>query len=66
MRENSTLSWVGVQSVIVTFRGHKHLFFMLSLSGNTQGDVIAVFNSTSRYQDDVLNIDNQYFEQVVT
>ena len=39
---------------------------MLSLSGNTQGDIIAVFNSTSRYQDDVLDIDNQYFEQVVT
>ena len=37
---------------------------MLSLSVNdNQTDVIEAFNSTSRYLDDLLNIDNPYFEQ---
>ena len=31
---------------------------LLSLSENTQSDVIEAFNSTSRYLDDLLNIDN--------
>ena len=31
---------------------------MLSLSGNNQVDVVEAFNSTSRYIDDLLNIDN--------
>ena len=39
--------------------------FMLSLSANNQSDVIEAFNSTSRYLDDLLNIDNPYFEQMV-
>ena len=39
--------------------------FMLSLSDNNQTDVIEAFNSTSRYLDDLLNIDNLYFEQMV-
>ena len=39
--------------------------FMLSLSDNNQTDVIEAFNSTSRYLDDLLNIDNPYFEQMV-
>ena len=39
--------------------------FMLSLSDNNQADIIEVFNSTSRYLDDLLNIDNPYFEQMV-
>ena len=38
---------------------------MLSLSDNSQADIIEVFNSTSRYLDDLLNIDNPYFEQMV-
>ena len=37
--------------------------FMLSLSD--QADIIKAFNSTSRYLDDLLNIDNPYFEQMV-
>ena len=37
--------------------------FMLSLSVNNQSDVIEAFNSTSIYLDDLLNIDNPYFEQ---
>ena len=37
---------------------------MLSLSGNDQADVVEAFNSTSRYLDDLLNIDNPYSEQI--
>ena len=32
--------------------------FMLSLSDNNQTDIIEAFNSTSRYLDDLLSIDN--------
>ena len=39
--------------------------FMLSLSDNNQTDIIKVFNSTSKYLDDLLNIDNPNFEQMV-
>ena len=39
--------------------------FMLSLPDNNQADIIEAFNSTSRYLDDLLNIDNPYFEQMV-
>ena len=39
--------------------------FMLSLSDNNQTGIIEAFNSTSRYLDDLLNIDNPYFEQMV-
>ena len=38
---------------------------VLSLSDNNQTDIIEAFNSTSRYLDDLLNIDNPYFEQMV-
>ena len=38
---------------------------MLSLSDNNQTDIIEAFYSTSRYLDDLLNIDNLYFEQMV-
>ena len=37
---------------------------MLYLSDNNQTDIIEAFNSTSRYLDDLLNIDNPYFEQM--
>ena len=39
--------------------------FVLSLSDNNQTDIIEAFNSTSRYLDDLLNIVNPYFEQMV-
>ena len=39
--------------------------FMLSLSEDTQSDVIEAFNSTSRYLDDLLNIDNNFFDSMV-
>ena len=39
--------------------------FMTSLSDDNQADIIEAFNSTSRYLDDLLNIDNPYFEGMV-
>ena len=39
---------------------------MLSPSDNDQADVVEAFNSTSRYLDDLVNIDNLYFEQIVS
>ena len=39
--------------------------FMLSLSDNNQTDIIEAFNSTSRYFDDLLNVDNSYLEEMV-
>ena len=38
----------------------------MSLSDNNLADVVKAFNSTSRYLDDLLNIDNPYFEQMVS
>ena len=37
--------------------------FMLSLSDNNQADIIEAFNSTSKYLDDLLNIDNPYLNK---
>ena len=39
--------------------------YMLSLSDNNQTDIIEAFKSTSRYLDDLLNINNPYFERMV-
>ena len=39
--------------------------FMKSLSRENQADIIEAFNSTSRYLDDLLNIVNIYFDQMV-
>ena len=39
--------------------------FMNSLSNDNQADIIEAFNSTSRYLDDLLNIENPYFEGMV-
>ena len=39
--------------------------FMKDLSSDNQADVIKAFNSASRYLDDLLNIDNPYFEGMV-
>ena len=39
--------------------------FMLSLSEDNQSNVIEAFNSTSRYLDDLLNIDNNFFDSMV-
>ena len=39
--------------------------FMLSLSEENQSGFIEGFNSTSRYLDDLLNIDNNFFDIMV-
>ncbi|MGH5019795.1 hypothetical protein ACRFGX_28730, partial [Klebsiella pneumoniae] len=39
---------------------------MLSLSFENQEDEITAFNNTSRYLDDLLNIDNSYFPSLVS
>ena len=38
---------------------------MTFLSDDNQTDIIEAFKSTSRYLDDILNIDNAYFEGMV-
>ena len=40
--------------------------FMLSLNKVTQTDIIDAFNNTSRYLDDIFNIDNPYFDNLVS
>ena len=39
--------------------------FMKNLSSDNSADVIKAFNLTSRYLDNLLNIDNPYFEGMV-
>ena len=39
---------------------------MMSLSDDKQADVIDAFNTTSRYLDDILNITNVYFDNMVS
>ena len=39
---------------------------MMSPSDDKQADVIDVFNTTSRYLDDILNINNVYFDNMVS
>ena len=39
--------------------------YMLSLSDINQTDIIEAFSPTSRYLDDLFNIDNPYFKQMV-
>ena len=38
---------------------------MDDLSDDNQADIIEAFNSASRYLDELLNIDNYYFERMV-
>ena len=38
---------------------------MMSFSVDKQADVIDAFNTTSRYLDDILNINNEYFDNKV-
>ena len=37
--------------------------FIMSLSDDKQADIIDAFNTTSRYLDDILNINNVHFRQ---
>ena len=40
--------------------------FMMSLSDDTKADIIDAFNTKSRYLDDILNIDNVYFDNMIS
>ena len=40
--------------------------FMVSLSGDKQADIIDAFNTISRYLDDIFNINNVYFDNMVS
>ena len=40
--------------------------FMMSLYDDKQTDVLYTFNTTSRYLDDILNINNVYFNNMVS
>ena len=40
--------------------------FMMSLSDDKQANVIDAFNTTSKYLDDILNINNVYFNNMVS
>ena len=40
--------------------------FMMSLSDDKQADVIDAFSTTSRYLDDILNINNVNFDNMVS
>ena len=39
--------------------------FMASLSSNKEAEIIQAFNSSARYLDDLLNIDNPFFKGMV-
>ena len=39
---------------------------MVSLSDDKQADIIDAFKTTSRYLDDILNINNVYFDTIVS
>ena len=40
-------------------------YFIVSLSYNKDAEIIQAFKFTSRYLNDLLNIDNSYFEGMV-
>ena len=39
---------------------------MMSLSDDKQADVVDAFNAASKYLDDILNINNVYFDNMVS
>ena len=40
--------------------------FMMSPSDDKQADIVDAFNTTARYLADILNIDNVYFDSMVS
>ena len=47
------------------FLFYYEIFYSLSPSEDNQSEVIEAFNSTSRYLDDLLNTDNNFFNSMV-
>ena len=52
-------------SLLIYFYTATKAISLILLTNDNQADVIEAFNSTSRYLDDLLNIDNPYFEGMV-
>ena len=50
---------------VFVLQGKRLHKLLLSLSDNNQTGIIEAFNSTLRYLDDLLDIDNPYFEQMI-
>ena len=60
---------VGPLKIVRTLDGHPAVTqrdFMMSLSDDKQANVIVAFNTTSRYLDNILNINNVYFDYMVS
>ena len=57
-------NWAPLVTDLLLFCYERDL--IMSISDNTQADIIEAFNSTSRYLDKPLNIQNTYFEGMVT
>ena len=55
----------GVPFVADLFLFYYERDFNFSFSNTIQADDVEAFNATSRYVDDLLNIDNPYFEQML-
>ena len=43
-----------------------HCFVMRGTSDDTQADIIDAFNTKPRYLDDILNVNNIYFDTMVS
>ena len=56
----------GIYASLILFNTLYTCYFMLSLSDDKQADVIDAFNTTSGYFDDILNINNVYFDNKVS
>ena len=57
--------WVQIVLLLYLFLFCYERDFMKDISNDNHADIIKAFNSTSRYLDDLLNIDNPYFEGMV-
>ena len=51
--------------MIYFYTATKEISWIRLINNDNQVDVIEAFNTTSRYLDDLLNIDNPYFENKV-
>ena len=55
-----------LDNIFIRFGTKLYRQVMMSLSDDKQADVIDAFNTTSRYLDDILNINNVYFDNMVS
>ena len=67
----SQVVWIPMGTNCVPLVANLFLFryerdFMMSLSDDKQPDIIDAFNTTSRYLDDILNINSVHFDNMVS